>query len=70
MEHGQNRPKPENMICTKCGIALQPGKVAFSYAGSGFPIDLHKCPKCGLVFVPEDLVLGKMRKAERALEDK
>jgi hypothetical protein len=46
------------------------GKVTASYLGSEFPVDLLKCPKCGFVFVSEDLALGKMAEVEQTLEDK
>jgi hypothetical protein len=45
-------------------------KVAISYLGNAFPVDLLRCPGCGLVFIPEDLALGKMAEVERLLEDK
>ena len=58
------------IICAKCNIALTPGKVTLTYLNSSFPVDLYRCPKCGLVYIPEDLALGKMEMAEKALEDK
>ncbi|HOI94695.1 MAG TPA: hypothetical protein PK250_08320 [Syntrophobacter fumaroxidans] len=45
-------------------------KVNVSYLGSSFPVDLPRCPRCGLVFVPEELALGRMAEVERLLEDK
>jgi len=59
-----------NIICGKCGIKLTPGKVVLTYLNSTFPVDLYKCAQCGLVYIPEDLALGKMDMAEKALEDK
>jgi hypothetical protein len=56
--------------CTKCSLPLERAKVAVSYLGNEFPVDLLKCPGCGLVFVPEDLALGKMAEVEKLLEDK
>jgi hypothetical protein len=47
-----------------------PGKVTVAYLGSAYPVDLLKCPKCGLALVPEELALGKMLEVEKALEDK
>ena len=41
-----------------------------SYLGSAYPVDLLKCPSCGLVFIPEELALGKMLEVEKSLEDK
>ena len=46
------------------------GKVNISYLGNVFPVDLLRCPRCGLVFVPEELALGKMADVEKLLEDK
>jgi hypothetical protein len=31
---------------------------------------LPRCPRCGLVFIPEELALGKMAEVEKLLEDK
>jgi hypothetical protein len=44
--------------------------VIASYLGSEFPVELMKCPGCGIVFVPESLATEKMLKVEQALEDK
>ena len=56
--------------CAKCGVALETGQVNIAYLGSMFPVDLPRCPRCGLVFIPEDLALGKMAEVEKLLEDK
>lgn len=56
--------------CAACGKPLKPGKVMISYLGSAYPVDLLQCPSCGLVFIPEELVLGKMAEVEKSLEDK
>ncbi len=58
------------IVCDKCGINLRPGKVTLSYLGSSFPVELNKCPQCGLVYIPEELARGKMNQVEKALEDK
>jgi len=54
----------------KCSLPLEMAKVGISYLGNGFPVDLLRCPGCGLVFIPEDLALGKMAEVEKLLEDK
>ena len=46
------------------------GQVSIAYLGSSFPVNLLKCPNCGLVLIPEELALGKMAEVEKALEDK
>ena len=56
--------------CAKCGVPLESGKVTVEYLGSAYPVDLQKCPKCGLVMVSEELALGKMAGVEKTLEDK
>jgi hypothetical protein len=62
--------KYEGWVCADCNIPLQMGKVDVSYLGNSFPVDLLQCPNCGLVLIPEELALGKMAEAEKALEDK
>jgi predicted RNA-binding Zn-ribbon protein involved in translation (DUF1610 family) len=56
--------------CASCGQPLEPGKVEILYLGNSFPVELLKCPKCGLVLIPEELALGKMAEIEKILEDK
>ena len=46
------------------------GKAKFMYLENGFPVEMPVCPKCGFVYVPEELALGKVLAVERALEDK
>ena len=62
--------KYEGWTCADCNEPLVVGKVDVSYLGNSFPVDLLKCPKCGLVMIPEELALGKMSEVEKALEDK
>jgi hypothetical protein len=62
--------KYEGWTCADCGVPLELGKVNIAYLGSSFPVDLFKCPNCGLVLIPEELALGKMVEVEKALEDK
>jgi hypothetical protein len=62
-------PEPD-LLCAKCQLPLVVGKVTASYMGNSFPVDLLRCPGCGLVYVPEALALGKMLQVEQALEDK
>ena len=56
--------------CLKCGVPLEKGRAKFLYLDNGFPVELPVCPKCGFVYVPEALALGKVASVERALEDK
>jgi Zn-finger nucleic acid-binding protein len=57
-------------LCAGCGIALQPGKVTVSYLNNAYPVELLRCPRCGLTWIPEELALGKMAEVEKILEDK
>ncbi len=58
------------LICQKCKQELVLGKVTVTYLAGKFPIELLKCPGCGMVYVPEALATGKMLEVEQALEDK
>ena len=60
----------EGWLCAKCGVPLEMGKVEVAYRGSKYPVDLPRCPCCGLVLIPEQLALGKMAQVEKLLEDK
>ncbi len=56
--------------CAACGIPLEKAKVQIAYLGSAFPVDLLRCSRCGIVFIPEELALTRMAEAEKILEDK
>jgi ribosomal protein S27AE len=56
--------------CGKCGGALEAGTVEVAYMGSKYPVELPRCPRCGIVYIPEQLALGKMARIEQLLEDK
>ena len=58
------------MICFRCQKKLEPSKVYLSYLGHSFFADLLKCPGCGEVYIPEDLVRRRINEAEKQLEDK
>jgi len=67
---GNEKNLQPKVMCVKCNIELTLGKVTLAYLGSNFPVDLFKCPKCGLVYIPEEIAIGKMQQVEAALEDK
>jgi len=58
------------MICLKCNRGLEPSKVNLEYINHRVTQDFLSCPECGNLFIPEDVVISKMQKIERALEDK
>jgi hypothetical protein len=70
MTETTDQTQGNNWLCAACGIALQTGRVSVSYLGNAYPVELLRCPRCGLTYVPEDLALGKMAEVEKTLEDK
>jgi hypothetical protein len=56
--------------CAKCAVPLEMHEVEVAYMGSKYPVALPRCPRCGIVFIPEQLAVGKMAEIERLLEDK
>jgi len=57
-------------VCEKCNVELVKRQAMFEYVGNAFPVELPTCPKCGFVYVPESLAMGKVLQVEKALEDK
>ena len=70
MSHKVELSGAEEWTCGACGVPLELGTVEVAYIGSKYPVDLPRCPKCGIVFIPESLALGKMSEIEKILEDK
>lgn len=60
----------ENLICAKCGVPLEKLKTSFKYMGFEVFENLPKCPKCGQVYLDEELVRGRMAEVEAEVEDK
>jgi hypothetical protein len=58
------------IICSKCQKELQPTKTYLSYLGHSFFADILRCPECGQVYIPEDLVKSRIADVERQMEDK
>jgi hypothetical protein len=67
---GEFGAEDKGWLCMKCNLLLEMGKIGVSYLGNTFPVDLPRCPRCGQVYVREDLALGKMAEVEKLLEDK
>jgi ribosomal protein S27AE len=70
MNETQVSDEKSSWSCGRCGAPLVLGSVTVTYLGSGYPVDLLKCPHCGNALVPEALALGKMLEVEQILEDK
>lgn len=60
----------KKMVCFKCQKELKPIKTYLSYLGHSFFAELLKCPECGEVFIPEELVKSRIADVEQQLEDK
>jgi ribosomal protein S27AE len=58
------------LLCGKCQVPLEPMKTQFGYLGHTFHAQAPRCPRCGQVFIPEELAEGRMSEVEMALEDK
>lgn len=56
--------------CAKCGVPLEMKKVTFRYMGRTFGHEVPACPRCGRVFIAEELAKGKMAQVEALMEDK
>jgi ribosomal protein S27AE len=70
VSHRVDIGEASNWVCGKCGESLKMGTVEVAYMGSKYPVELPRCPSCGIVFIPEQLALGKMAQVEQLLEDK
>jgi Zn-finger nucleic acid-binding protein len=62
--------KSSSWICDKCNEELSLEKVKVKYLEGNFEVEMLKCPKCKMVYVSEELALGKMLEVEKGLEDK
>ena len=60
----------EGWRCGPCDEDMVMKAVELTYLNSQFNVELPTCPKCGYVFIPESLALGKMHQVEQLLEDK
>lgn len=70
MTQSDEQTNPNLWKCSHCKLPLESGKIMVSYLGNSYPVDMLRCPNCGLVMVNEDLALGRMAEVEKALEDK
>jgi len=58
------------LICDKCKVEMQDSEVQFSYLDRSFRHKVQRCPQCGQVYLPEELVTGRMIDVEEQLEEK
>ena len=60
----------QTLICDRCKVEMVPAETKFTYLGTSIQHKVPRCPECGQVYVPEDLVLNKMKQLEGTLEEK
>lgn len=60
----------KKMICEKCQVELILMETTFRYLDRSFRHPVPRCPRCGQVYIPEELARGQIRKVEAALEEK
>lgn len=58
------------LICDKCQVEMEEIEVQFKYIGKSFRHKVMRCSVCGQVYLPEELVNGRMADVEKKLEDK
>ncbi|HVI40474.1 MAG TPA: hypothetical protein VM577_07430 [Anaerovoracaceae bacterium] len=60
----------KELICHKCQVPLIYAETKFNYLEHDFKANMLRCPKCGQIFIPEDIVKGRMAEVEMAFESK
>lgn len=60
----------QKMKCNRCKCDLEEMEIYISYLERNFSHKAPRCPKCGQVYISEDLVNGKISDLEKALEEK
>ncbi|MBR7189704.1 MAG: DNA-binding protein [Oscillospiraceae bacterium] len=60
----------EDIVCDRCRAKMELARADFTYLGHNFHTEVMRCPKCGAVYIPQELAEGKIADAETALEDK
>lgn len=60
----------QKLTCSICNLELKPANANFSYLGHSFRAEVPRCPGCGQVYIPEELVKGRIADVEAELEDK
>ena len=61
---------PENLRCSRCSCLLELTDVHVTYLDRHFSHKVPRCPKCGQVYITEELAEGKMAQLEKSLEEK
>jgi uncharacterized protein with PIN domain len=56
--------------CCRCDRELVMKKAVLEYLGHTVSHEVPTCPKCGKVYIPQELAEGRMSEVEQQLEDK
>jgi hypothetical protein len=62
--------KWNNGIVLNVKVKIVEGRVKMSYLGKTVPLSGLKCPECGVAYLPEELVIKKVMRAEEMIENK
>jgi hypothetical protein len=57
-------------FCDKCNKEMEEALLSVYYLGVYGTIEGIRCPKCRTCYVPEDIAIGKLARAERSIEEK
>ena len=68
--YDESLPNEDGLYCFRCNETLVSDKVLLQYLSSSFPTQLLKCPKCGLVYIDEKVIMTKAVEVERTIEEK
>ncbi|MGI6256957.1 MAG: DVU_1557 family redox protein [Anaerovoracaceae bacterium] len=58
------------LMCDRCKVEMKEIEVQFDYLNRSFRHKVPRCPECGQVSLPEELVEGKMSDVEAMIEEK
>ncbi len=62
--------KKSTLTCSKCNGELQEFEANFVYLEKTLQHKVLRCPECGQVYLPEEMVRGRIREVEDSLEEK
>lgn len=60
----------DRLMCDRCKVEMTKIEVQFNYLSRNFRYKVPRCPSCGQVSLPEELVEGKMADVEAMIEEK
>lgn len=66
----QEEKPDEKLMCSRCQCPLELIELRITYLDRHFTHKVPRCPKCGQVFIPQELAEGKMSQLEKSLEEK